>query len=172
MKSTFVYFHGYRSTSQSEKVTQLRRNFEGLLAPDIPVRFAIAEAYLESYIQNLLDQGQFPVLVGTSLGGYWATRMSNRFLVPALVINPSCRPATTLSAVELAIEYPDLEVDLGIPRMVLLAKDDEVLDYKLALKLFENKAQVKLFEKGGHRFQEINTITENLLELDANSLLP
>lgn len=171
MESTLVYLHGYGSSSQSDKVRELRKAFPGTEAPDIPNDFAEAESFLEAWIQERLDQGKFLILCGTSLGGYWATRLSNRFLLPALIINPSCQPAKTLFHLH-ANKYPDLTVDSGVPRIVLLAKDDDVLDYRIAEKLFEDKAHVKLFENGGHRFQVINTITENLLELDSNSLLP
>ena len=170
-----VYLHGYGSSPMSEKAQALRQIFPNLEAMAIPVPFKEAEELLESWIQSRLDEGKHLMLVGTSLGGYWATRMSERFLLPAVIINPSCQPRLSLSKYPDAgyiEDYPDLEVTSGIPRILLLAKNDDVIDYRIAEKLFGDKVLVKVFEKGGHRFNEINTISTNMKELDLIDFTP
>lgn len=175
MNTVPVYFHGYGSSPNSDKVAELRKIFPDLEAPLIPLPFKEAEAFLEDWIQTRINSGKYLMLVGTSLGGYWATRMSERFLLPAVIINPSCQPRLTLSKYAGApnvSDYPDLKVTRGIPRVLLLAKDDNVIDYRVAEKLFGNKVNVKVFEKGGHRFNEINTISMNMKELDSIDFTP
>ena len=172
--TTVVYFHGYGSSSKSDKVSALTA-----VAPDIPVTYDEARKVLVEFLTPLLKNPNV-VFVGTSLGGYWATIMSDLFGVPAVIINPSTTPRISLNkyrnpvltCAELA-KYPDLAPTFGVPKVVLLAKDDEVFDYKIAEKLFADVAEVKVFEKGGHRFNDINTISDNIDELlDHSFYLP
>lgn len=169
MKTTVVYFHGYGSSSKTDKVVGLAQNFDSVAAPDIPIDFDDASVYLTNWINDLKSDGRSLLFVGTSLGGYWASRMSAQFKIPAVIINPSCTPSSTLSryGVDATVisKYPNLVVSSDVPRIVLLAQDDDMLDYNFAAKLFANKAHVKLFKSGGHCFQDINTISSNIVEL-------
>lgn len=168
-----VYFHGYGSSANSDKVTELKKHFSEVYSTNIPLDFDEAQKHLIDEIYKLLYSGRQLLFVGTSLGGYWATRMSNYFKVPAVIINPSCSPRTTLQRYGVPSstfeKYVDLECTVGVPRTVLLTKDDDVLDYKVAHSLFTGIACVKLFESGGHRFNQINTIVENINELHNGS---
>ena len=167
-----IYFHGYGSSSATDKAVGLRTFFEEVSAPDIPLLWDEADAYLKEYVSQALraGAGKTFVFVGTSLGGYWATRMSDLFAVPSVIINPSCRPAVTLksyanpllTASELS-KFVALEPKSISARTVLLALDDEILDPKEAMDVFKF-SDVKLFQNGGHRFSSINIIRDNIIE--------
>lgn len=168
---TIIYIHGYGSTPNSDKARGLRKHFQ-VIAPKVPIKFFEACKVLIKCI----DEHPNSILVGTSLGGYWASLMSEAFLIPAVLINPSCSPAETLvrynnlELTEAEIEkYISLDPQSGIPRIVMLAKNDEVLDYKVAEKLFTKKAKIKLYETGEHRFNDVNRITESVFELENGS---
>jgi predicted esterase YcpF (UPF0227 family) len=98
--------------------------------------------------------------------------MGDKFIVPVVLINPSCTPSDTLkryndsklSAFQLS-KFKDLNPQRGLPRIVILAKDDDVLDFNIASNLFKDKAQVVFCDNGGHRFNNINTISFNIMEL-------
>ena len=167
-----IYFHGYGSSSASDKVVGLRTYFEDVYAPDIPILLDEAEVYLKQFCTELLNEStkQF-VFVGTSLGGYWATRMSDYFGVPSVIINPSTWPATSLGVYQNPIltdaelaKYLPLKPDSRSARTVLLAMDDEVIPPCYAKLLFEPVAEVVEFPKMGHRFQSINIITDYIIE--------
>lgn len=169
--SSIIYLHGYGSTPNSDKVLALREYFT-VFASSIPIKFDDGYKILKEFILTKPDA----ILVGTSLGGYWATIMSDVLLLPAVLINPSCSPKNTLhkynnpelTEVELK-KYIPLAPKNNIPRIVLLAKDDDILDYRIAEKLFESKAKVNIYENGGHRFNYINRITDAITELENES---
>lgn len=167
-----IYFHGYGSSSASDKVVALREYFEDVFAPDIPLEWDKAEVYLKDFCSKLLNKHTTSfVFAGTSLGGYWATRMSDYFGVPSVIINPSVTPATTLQSyrnpaltIPELIKYIPLTPENRSPRTVLLAMDDEVLNPQIAAKFFKF-ADVKFFSSGGHRFNSINIIRDNIIEI-------
>ncbi len=94
MTPSILYLHGLNSSPASLKASQLQRAMAQLGLADklrVPAlhhhpRAAIAQ--LEALIAEL---GR-PVLVGSSLGGYYATFLAERHGLPALLINPAVRP--------------------------------------------------------------------------------
>lgn len=170
MKQTIVYFHGYGSNGNSEKVKALREHFE-VFAPEIPVKHDEALAYLTSYLDALKTYTE-PVFVGTSMGGYWATRMSDLFSVPSVIINPACDPKSALGKYENPAltpaelsKFQKLKPAKGFPRSVLLSKDDAVIDYREAQELFAGKAEIALFESEGHRFSDTTIISKYITDI-------
>jgi predicted esterase YcpF (UPF0227 family) len=178
MKTKVIYIHGYGSTPDSEKVRELRNHF-CTVAPSVPVLYD--EAYNVLY-HTILDaskeQKTSLILVGISLGGYWATMMGRLFSLPSVIINPSCTPSSTLASYDnpvLTIEelkkYRGLNrTNLGHnPKIVALATDDEVLDHKVAAMMFKKAADVRLFTGPGHRFND-HEIIRSLVDEMKNSL--
>lgn len=166
-----IYLHGYGSSSASDKVTGLREYFWDVYAPDIPIYWDEAETLLKKFIQSVIDLDQRQtVIVGTSLGGYWATRMADHFRLPSVIINPSCTPATSLR--KYLPEFPVPELIKYLPlvpmnvasRTVLLSMDDEVINPKVAKMMFSPFADVVEYPKMGHRFNSINIIADHIIE--------
>lgn len=96
MSSTpsLLYIHGFRSSPASHKAQCLQRWFaargaaDRLLVPQLPLEPRRAMAQLEQIIA-----GAGPVaLVGSSLGGFYATWLAARHGAPAVLINPAVRP--------------------------------------------------------------------------------
>jgi predicted esterase YcpF (UPF0227 family) len=167
-----VYLHGYGSSSDSDKVKGLREYFFDVYAPDIPILWDEAEAVLKDFIDHVRDIDDRPmVIVGTSLGGYWATRMSTYYRVPSVIINPSTDPALTLGMYQNPAltkdelrKYVSLKPGFSAPRTVLLAMDDEVIPPCYAQNLFHAFCDVVEFPKMGHRFESINIIADYIIE--------
>ena len=90
-----VYIHGFNSAPASFKAQQFRQAWlqlglsaEQLLIPELhhdPER-AIKQ------LQEAIEQLEQPVLVGSSLGGYYATYLAQQYHLKALLINPAVRP--------------------------------------------------------------------------------
>lgn len=175
-KLSVVYFHGYGSSSTSDKVTGLAEHFI-VHAPSIPIKFDEAKKILINFINELnLNLSNEVVFVGTSLGGYWAGLMGEIFMVPTIMINPSCNPSKTLRlynnpelSEEELCKYSDLHLRLtfGVPRVILLAEDDEVLDYTIAANCIYGEKVY--FKNGGHRFNEIGIISKYITYIAENS---
>jgi uncharacterized protein len=99
---TIVYLHGFRSSSGSRKarqlldaLTQVDADWE-YVAPDLSPDPAIAIAQVEQIL--LRCRREFVTLVGSSLGGFYALVLSQRFHCRAVLLNPSLCPYETLAA--------------------------------------------------------------------------
>ena len=94
-----VYLHGFRSSPQSFKARllaarlQARGQGERLQAPQLADSPAQAIAALE----NTLRIGPGDVLVGSSLGGFYATVLVERHGARAVLLNPVVDAAAVLT---------------------------------------------------------------------------
>lgn len=105
-----LYLHGFNSGSDSPKArliraacAQIAHRGEALpcITPQLPHRpqsaFDVAEAALHALGPNTL-------VVGSSMGGFLATCLAERFDLAAVVINPAVRP-TRLVAQWLGVDF-------------------------------------------------------------------
>lgn len=169
-----LYLHGFRSGPQSHKSQVLRahmarRGMESRYAcPQLPPSPAAAIALAES----MIVAGKSPVtLVGSSLGGYYATWLAEKHDLKAVLVNPAV-PAhldaneflgpqvhlytgepfefTAACVDELrAIEVPCLHDPARY--WLLLETGDEVLDYRHAAEKYRGAKQTVL-PGGDHSF--------------------
>jgi predicted esterase YcpF (UPF0227 family) len=184
---SLLYLHGFNSSSASHKGQELRRHLEGmhprprLFLPDLPHRPAQAIALAERLIREAA--GGEVVLVGSSLGGYYATWLAERHGLKAVLVNPAVRPARDLSAYlgplenlytherwELTPEHvAELEA-LAVPavtrpeRYYLLAQTgDEVLDWREAAAFYAGARQL-VIDGGDHGFQDFGMRIPGILQ--------
>nr|WP_314626626.1 YqiA/YcfP family alpha/beta fold hydrolase [uncultured Noviherbaspirillum sp.] len=149
-----VYLHGFRSSPQSFKARLLaeRLHAQGrggeYLCPQLPPSPAAAVALAEALIA-----GQPPeelTLIGSSLGGYYATWLAERTGCRAVLLNPAVAPSQDLASqvgsttawhngepFEFRPEYIDELQALAVPRIsrperyfLVAATGDEVLDWR------------------------------------------
>jgi hypothetical protein len=181
--TTIVYLHGFRSSPQSVKATQFRRfvaTLPGALRPRLYVpelqhRPALAIAGVADWIEREVGASGLPALtfVGSSLGGYYATHLAERYGVRAALINPAVRPYDDLQpyvgtqqnlytgeAFEVtAAHFAELRA-LAVGRitrpgryLLLVESGDEVLDYREAVAFYAGAWQ---YVRGGgdHAFRD------------------
>jgi predicted esterase YcpF (UPF0227 family) len=167
-----VYLHGFNSTPQSRKATFLRdfmaaRGLADRYAcPALPDRPSAAIALVEALLGE--HRGKSLTLLGSSLGGFYATYLAERHDLRAVLVNPACRPERDLAKYlgpqqnlysgeryELTAEHlRDLEA-LVVPRirperyLLLVETGDEVLDYREAVERYRGAEQV-VVEGGDH----------------------
>ncbi|MDX1295543.1 MAG: YqiA/YcfP family alpha/beta fold hydrolase [Sulfurimonadaceae bacterium] len=168
-----LYIHGFGSCGDSNKTRLLKSHFgeENVLAPDVPV--APEEAM--EFLGKLIQENDITMLIGSSLGGFYATALSNQFSIDAVLINPSCHPYRTLAPYigendywcndetfewkgEYLMQLARIAENMQLPDtelMVLLQTDDEVLDYTVAADIY--KEYFVIIEEGGnHRFENLD----------------
>ena len=157
------YCHGWAGSSQSDKVAALRASGLEVDAVDIDYRALDLKA-----LSNLAKHAD--VIVGSSLGGWVAAKLSQMTKVSAVLINPSCNPRQSLVKYnqltpEQLEQFSPIVTDFETPTVVLLATDDEVIDPAIAQGLFTGKCGVYTVENAGHRFTDHATIVHHVNSL-------
>lgn len=149
MSLIVVYFHGYGSSPNSQKVTALR---EALKTPvycfpaDIDPEKAIEEVgyNIDMVLLEDMHANDRMLFVGTSLGGWLASKMGALYNVPAIIINPSATPRESLKkyGIDAAIleKYDDLVV--SDKNAYFFAHKDEVIDHTPTRQLLADRGMV------------------------------
>ncbi|SEJ55175.1 hypothetical protein SAMN03159495_3713 [Pseudomonas sp. NFR16] len=172
---TLLYIHGLNSSAMSKKATQLAELMktlglsEQLRVPELHHHPRQAVAQLENAIEEL---GGRPLLVGSSLGGYYATHLAERHGLKAVLINPAVNPHQlfdgflgtqqnlyTGESWELTHDHVAALAELEVPApqdpqriQVWLQTGDETLDYRRA-QAFYRACALRIEAGGDHGFQ-------------------
>ena len=103
--NTIVYLHGFRSSPASVKAVQFREAVAGLPESHRPrlhvPNLAFSPAKAVNGVAAWVEEHAAPAaltFIGSSLGGYYATHLAERFGARAVLINPSIRPFASLQA--------------------------------------------------------------------------
>ncbi len=173
--STLLYLHGLNSSAMSKKATQLAGLMkrlglsERLRVPELHHHPRQALVQMQAAIDEL---GGRPLLVGSSLGGYYATHLAERYGLKAVLINPAVNPHQlfdgflgtqknlyTGEAWELTHDHVDALAELEVPApqdpqriQVWLQTGDETLDYRRA-QAFYRACALRIEAGGDHGFQ-------------------
>ncbi|WP_162300230.1 esterase YqiA [Salinivibrio sp. HTSP] len=176
MPSALLYLHGFNSSPQSLKARQMQaycaqhRSDIEVLVPQLPSHPEPTVQLLTELITRFSETHRLG-LVGSSLGGFLATWLSERYQLPAVLVNPAVRPYDLLqdyvgeqvnpyTQERYTLEAADIhalrEIDVPVlshpERFWLLQQEgDEVLDYRQAVEKFSASQQT--VEPGGdHSF--------------------
>jgi uncharacterized protein len=96
MKKTILYAHGFKSSSHSRKVTQLRDYIQehdvaaSLVAPDLSFEPAVALSQLKRACERVATNDL--TIIGSSLGGFYAVVLAEELGCRAVLLNPSIQP--------------------------------------------------------------------------------
>lgn len=170
-----IYIHGYRASLSGGKLDILKEHFPNVVAFDhndmLPHDII---ARISSLIKENYDDT--PMLVGSSLGGFYALATLQRFSVKAMLLNPSVHPWKTLGNNENppSDEYIRQlnELKLDEPKnleytYLAVNKDDTVLDSSISLDFCDDARKKIVFETGGHRMENFTDVINHIKELEA-----
>ncbi len=172
-----LYIHGFNSSPNSDKGVVTARfvaeHFADLsfFQPQLPATPKAAMALLESITLKGKQAGEPLRFIGSSLGGYFATYLAEKYGGKAVLVNPAVKPFELFDeflgsqfnpytqehySVEIAHKQEvaefDTQVVLNPDRfLVLLQSGDEVLDYKQALDKYQC-CEMVLEAGGDHSF--------------------
>ena len=181
-----IYLHGFNSSPASHKSRLLQQRLEAMgraaefVCPALPDRPALAIGLLETAIARAPAAGV--TLIGSSLGGYYATYLAEKFGVRAVLVNPAIRPYVGLRAYlgpqrnlytgapyELTEEHlQELRaIDVAHPTRLeryylMVTTGDEVLDYREAVAKYAGAKQL-VVHGGDHGFSEFGEHLDSVL---------
>ena len=175
-----LYLHGFRSSPLSAKAVKMAAAVQALhpavhwWCPQLPPSPRLAMAMLMAGIAGW-PQGSMAV-VGSSLGGFYATWIAARTGCPAVLLNPAVQPARDLAShigeqsawhspqetfffqPEFVQELRDLDAGtLSRPERfyTLIAKGDEQLDWREMSARYAG-SQGQLLEGGDHALSDFD----------------
>jgi predicted esterase YcpF (UPF0227 family) len=189
-----VYLHGFNSSPKSVKAHALRGAIDALpqrerpeyLVPQLPHRPAEAVRAASAAIEG--RDASTLTLIGSSLGGYYATHLAERHGTRAVLINPAVRPYEDLQPYlgaqlnpytgerydltrEHFRELEALKVE-HITRpgryLLLVRTADEVLDWREAV-AFYGGAWQSVQGGGDHAFRDFEVQIPSLLRFAIRS---
>jgi len=186
-----VYIHGFNSSPASHKSKQLRERLAALgrehefACPALPHWPRDAMALLEREI-SLVSADQV-TLVGSSLGGFYATWLTEKFDVRAVLVNPAITPQDGLRAYlgpqknlytgeeyVLTEEHLTQLAGLHVPKpakldryLLLHTTGDELLDWRVAVDRFHGCRQV-VVQGSDHGFREFGDYIDIVLEFSSS----
>ena len=174
-----LYLHGFASCGNSNKTAVLKEYFgeKEVLSPDLPIDPVEAVRFIKKYI----IEHDIDLLIGSSMGGFYASYFAELLEMRAVLINPSTQPFITLAPYVGTNEYwckdeafeftrkhlkSLFEFAVGVPRdpanyLLLLQKGDELLDYVKAQEKYEGAA-FSIEEGGNHRFENLHEHLERI----------
>jgi len=181
-----IYIHGFNSSDKSQKAEIIQKRCEQLHCADAFIspclswepKQAIFE--LETLIEDKLQSGAV-TLCGSSLGGFYATYLSQKYAIKSILVNPAVA-VYELFEQHLGQQYNpytdekyvltdrhrqqllEIEVDIIDAKLfwLLLQEGDETLDFRQSLQKYPTVKTV-LETQGSHRFDGFERFVDEIL---------
>jgi len=188
-----LYLHGFRSSPQSTKASMLARAIQEAgraddwRCPQLPASprraLELANHLIEQQISRGMDPQRELVILGSSLGGYYATCLAEAWQCRALLFNPVVHAARDLALhvgehtlwnsndrFHFLPEYVDELADMATGRpthperyYLLAAKGDEVLDWREMVDWYQG-CELRLLEGSDHGISDFEQWLPEVLE--------
>ncbi|WP_374663096.1 YqiA/YcfP family alpha/beta fold hydrolase [Acinetobacter sp.] len=162
--SKILFLHGLDSSRESTKFHAIDAKQKFCI--DVDYRNLNFQTVADFY-HEIIDKIKPEIIVGHSLGGYWALKMSAAHSLPCVVANPSLAP-------NFRDDYPaicDADLDNDIPQFAYLELGDEVLDMHIVQEQLEDYMQVAAIEGGHHRLNTPENINKLIQQIEQAFLI-
>ena len=177
MSNTILYFHGFKSSSDSGKAQEFKKFIENntsqtkIIVPDLEDDFK--EAHKQ--IKTLIDKSNPNILyMGSSLGGYYALYFAQLYKSKSVLINPAIPPLNDFeihlgknenyaTGNKFTISKDDISYVRSLhhkkilePKnnLILLESGDEILNYVESTSYFRG-SYIDIFYGGNHSYTSI-----------------
>lgn len=190
-----IYLHGFKSHPNAIK-GQLLQQYCAQHASRVQVHLPDlnrSPVEVMARVSDLIERLERPVLVGSSLGGFYATQLVAKYALPAVLINPAMRPwqlfqerfaGASLPYVvceHWTLDHEQLQQleQLSLPYvrhadkiLVLLQQGDEILDYREAQRYYSNPAPALIMTEvqGNHAMDNFAAKLPLVLEFLSSAL--
>jgi predicted esterase YcpF (UPF0227 family) len=182
-----LYLHGFRSSPQSFKTSLLASRMQALgrgdeyVCPQLPASPRAAIELALDYA-NTVDPSEL-TLIGSSLGGYYATWLAEKIGCRAVLLNPAVNAARDLAGqvgvktqyhsnepFEFKAEYVDELKALAIDRItrperyfLIAATGDELLDWREMVAQF-SQARQHVIQGSDHGMSDFTDYADEVLK--------
>ncbi|WP_286133430.1 YqiA/YcfP family alpha/beta fold hydrolase [Colwellia sp. UCD-KL20] len=184
--SNLLFIHGFNSSPLSKKAQQTQKYIQKYLpevrfhCPQLATNPKDAINQLEQYLKT--SPAEHWTLIGSSLGGYFSTYLSEIYNLKAVLVNPAIKPYELLSGYEgeqinpytqesykvekrylddlIAIEKPHVAKN---NYMVMVQTGDEVLNYQEAVDKFQDSHLI-VQQNGDHSFVNYEKMLPQIVE--------
>jgi predicted esterase YcpF (UPF0227 family) len=202
MKKTVIYIHGFNSSPLSLKAEQTRKYLikyypeVEFFCPQLATTPTKAITQLEQLIDKHCAKGQCH-LIGSSLGGYFASYLSEKYNSLAVLVNPAIKPYKlmhdyigeqvnpyTEEVYQVTKEHiqqlkaleqmaPTSESEEKNNYLVMVQTDDEVLNYQQAVEKYQF-CRLIVQEGGDHSFIDFDKCLPTIcdyFQLDSTNIM-
>ncbi len=182
-----LYIHGFNSAGYGDKINYLKEFFgdENVITPTLPYNPEKAIKLLEFLTQAIKEKDKLYIF-GTSLGGFYALYLSDKFNVKSVIINPSIDPYDSLKNqvgpqknFKTGEEYYFLKENLESLKnfyvkdleklkstvYIYLDEEDKLLDSKKTAAYFKG-FHVVMYPGGNHRFTHMKELIEDFKKME------
>lgn len=183
------YIHGFNSGKNSSSAKNLKKYLKHNV---IALTYSSSELFYNTK-DSLIKQAhkhnnkEDLIFVGTSLGGLYANLIAGALNSSAILINPVSDPINNLKQFlgenknfstgelwtfteEILSSYEEFyseRVYYQMPRVIILGKNDNILDYKYSLKKWKDFAKIVLTEDG-HQLENYKILCDEIYKINGN----
>lgn len=157
--SKILFLHGLDSSKESTKFHAIDAEQKYCINIDYRnLNFRTVADFYHDIIQKIQPE----IIVGHSLGGYWALKMSHAHHIACVIANPSLKP-------NFRDDYhaiSDYDLDHDIPQLAYLELGDEILDMYEVKHQLEDFMQVETYTGGHHRLAHPECINALIQQIE------
>ena len=181
-KVNIIYIHGFASKfdPNSTKIKELSKLGD---VNGFNIDYTLGESSIIKESMSQITKNKPDLIVGTSMGGWLSTKLSEISSCPFVALNPVIFPSVTLKRyigrhkdfygngyfLEQKVLDDFTDISTSGHGIIFLDKGDELIDSSYSKKYLEPYYNVISYEGGSHRFEHI-TESLNIIQNFMNKL--
>ena len=174
----YFYIHGLMATGQSsaKELNRVLGSHVAVLPWDYTKCFEENFEKLSTILEQEKDDF---ILMGSSMGGFYANALANKFLVSCALFNPVNNPQELLKEVknidyykngiekltEEVINSYKIQKDVLLPRVIVIGKNDDIVNPDENIKHWSGRCYLKIVEEG-HKIKNFDVFKQDILDLE------
>lgn len=157
-----IYFPGFGGSEKSNTYLQILSKYpdsEAIIYDNTDADEAFIQ--IENQLKNVATD--ISLIIGQSLGGFWAEHFAIKHNLKLILINPSFEPFTSLAKYDIPIQELEkfrkfkLKIRAKSKVSIILSKNDTVVDSTPVLEKYKNFADFKYVD-GDHKFTDYDVL--------------
>lgn len=164
-----IYFPGFGGDKSSKTYLKINEKYKdcGIITYD-NINAESAFMQIQNQIKNYLSVK--PILIGQSLGGFWAEYFAIQYDLNLILINPSLEPHQSLRKYDLSEDDLNRFKKFNSKEFskrktsIILSKNDTVVDTSPVLEKYKSSANFRYIE-GDHKLVEFETLFEEIKKM-------